>query len=183
MERLDRLAFGKGSKITLGVLIPAHSCYGMLPPTLHRFQGTAMRLITLSDHFFQMLVLPLYHLVSGIAMEREIAWSTYCLHVIVFINLLSFRVFGRQLGRVETDERSRRTSPRRRPSQPHPRRSGLRDPDEVARGITERAVARAPGLGRRLLEYLGARRTDLLEGRVEVVGPEDRRLQGPLRHE
>src|ERR1700730_6486519 len=58
---------------------------------------------------------------------------------------LPFIVFGRQLGRVETDERSRlSTSPCRLPSQQHPRRSGLRDADEVARGVAERAVARYP---------------------------------------
>src|SRR6266702_8167983 len=38
------------------------------------------------------------------------------------------------------------------------RRSGLRDADEVVRGVAERAVPRAPGLGRRLLEHLGTRR-------------------------
>src|SRR5947199_798867 len=63
------------------------------------------------------------------------------------------------------------------------RRSGLRDADEVARGVAERAVARAPGLGRRLLEHLGARRPDLLERGVEVIGAEDRSLERPLRHE
>jgi hypothetical protein len=36
------------------------------------------------------------------------------------------------------------------------RQSGLRDADEVARGVAERAVAGAPWLGRRLLEHLGA---------------------------
>ena len=63
------------------------------------------------------------------------------------------------------------------------RRSGLRDADEIARGVTERAVARAPGLGHRLLQHLGARRPDLLERGVQVVGTEDRRLQRPLRHQ
>ncbi len=61
--------------------------------------------------------------------------------------------------------------------------SGLRDADQVARGVTERAVARAPGLRHRLLQHLGARRADLLERGVEVVGTEDRRLQRALRHE
>src|SRR5687767_7228905 len=45
---------------------------------------------------------------------------------------------------------------------PGEKRSGLRDADEVARGVPEGAVARAPGLGGRLLEHLGARRPDLL---------------------
>src|SRR4051794_3393372 len=62
---------------------------------------------------------------------------------------------------------------------PTGRRSGLRDADEIARGVTERAVSRAPWLGRRLLEHLGAGRADLLERRVEVVGAEDRRLDRP----
>src|SRR5437773_9412439 len=65
-------------------------------------------------------------------------------------------------------------------SRPH---SGLRDAHEVARGVAERAVARAPRLGRRLLEYLGARGPDLLERGVEIVGAEDRSLQRALRHE
>src|SRR5664280_2460662 len=59
----------------------------------------------------------------------------------------------------------------------------LLDANEVARGVAERAVAHAPGLRRRLLEHLGARCTDLLEGGVEVVGAEDRRLQRALSHE
>src|SRR4051812_40659341 len=50
------------------------------------------------------------------------------------------------------------------------RGSGLRDADEVSRRVAEGAVARAPRLGRRLLQYLGAGRPDLLERRVEVVG-------------
>ncbi len=62
------------------------------------------------------------------------------------------------------------------------RRSGLRDADEVARGVAERAIARAPRLGRRLLEHLGTQRTDLLERGIEIVGAEDPSPQRPLRH-
>ena len=64
-----------------------------------------------------------------------------------------------------------------------PRRSGLRNADEVARGVAEGAVARSPRPRRRFLEHLGARRPDLLERGVEIVGAEDRRLQRPQRHE
>jgi len=62
------------------------------------------------------------------------------------------------------------------PSPQHPGRSGLRDADEVARGVAERTVAHSPGLRRRLLEHLGPRRANLLEGGIEVVGTEDRSL-------
>src|SRR5712691_14325 len=106
-----------------------------------------------------MLVLCLDHFIGGISTEREIACSTqlatcHCFHETRFCS-----------------EYSAANS------------SGLRDADEVARGVAERAVARAPGLGRRLLEHLGARRPDLLECVVEVVGAEDRRLQRSLQHE
>src|SRR3954452_4803308 len=58
--------------------------------------------------------------------------------------------------------------------------SGLRDPDHVPRRVPERAVARTPRLRHRLLEHLGPRGAQLLEGRVEVVGPEDGHLQRAL---
>jgi hypothetical protein len=63
------------------------------------------------------------------------------------------------------------------------RRSGLCDADEVARRVAERAVARSPRLRDRLLEHLRARRSDLLEGGVEVVGAEDRGPERALRDE
>src|SRR5262245_40455880 len=50
------------------------------------------------------------------------------------------------------------------PIGPAGRRSGLGDAHEVARGIAERAVTGAPGLGDGLLEHLGPRGADLLEG-------------------
>lgn len=61
--------------------------------------------------------------------------------------------------------------------------SGLRDADEVARGVAKGTVTGAPGLGGRLLEHLGARCPDPLERGVEIVGAEDRRLQRTLRHQ
>src|SRR3954454_4746380 len=61
--------------------------------------------------------------------------------------------------------------------------SCLRNAHEVAGGVAERAVARSPRLGCRLLEHLRARCPDLLEGGVEVVRAEDGRLHRPLRHQ
>src|SRR5436190_9944303 len=66
---------------------------------------------------------------------------------------------------------------------PRRRRSGLRDANEVARRVAERAVACTPGLRRRLLQHLGARRAHLLERCVEVVGAEDRGLERTPRDE
>ena len=107
-----------------------------------------------------------------------------CLQDIVFIRLASFIIFGRQRRRCGRDERPRLSTSRcRLPRRQHRGRSGLRDADEVARGVAECAVAHSPGLRRWLLEHLGARRPDLLEGDVEVVGAEDRSLQRPLGHE
>jgi hypothetical protein len=79
-----------------------------------------------------------------------------CLHVIVFMSLLSLYSIGRQPGRVE--QMRDFVAPHRAvaPVNVTDDGSGLRDTDEVARGITKRAVARAPRLGRRLLKHLGA---------------------------
>src|ERR1022692_476815 len=56
----------------------------------------------------------------------------------------------------------------------------LRDAHRVARGVPERAVARAPGLVDGLLQHLGAGGPHLLEGRVEIVGAEDGHRQDSL---
>src|SRR5665213_2676707 len=49
------------------------------------------------------------------------------------------------------------SSTRSLPGLRHPVRSRLGDPDEIARGVAERAVAHSPRLRRRLLEHLDAR--------------------------
>src|SRR3954451_13060939 len=59
--------------------------------------------------------------------------------------------------------------------------SCLRNAHEVAGGVAERAVARSPRLGGRLLQHLRTRCPDLLEGGVEVVRTEDARVHRPLR--
>ena len=82
-----------------------------------------------------------------------------------------------------TPTRSTRTASTRTDRRRARRPSGLRDADHVARGVAERAVARAPRLGHGLLKHLGARRADLLERGVEVVGAEDRGLERSLRDE
>jgi NAD(P)-dependent dehydrogenase (short-subunit alcohol dehydrogenase family) len=51
--------------------------------------------------------------------------------------------------------------------------SCLRDADQVARGIAERAVARAPRLIHGLLQHLGAGCPEVLEGRAEIARLED----------
>src|ERR1700676_4829077 len=47
----------------------------MLPPALHRLQGTLVSFVTACDHFVQVPVLRLYDLISGISMMREITGS------------------------------------------------------------------------------------------------------------
>jgi hypothetical protein len=59
----------------------------------------------------------------------------------------------------------------------------LHEPDQVARGVAEGAVAQAIRLVERLLDDLDARFTDPLEGRVAVLGGEDHAAQHPLGHE
>src|SRR5450755_2316334 len=56
----------------------------------------------------------------------------------------------------------------------------LRDAHRVARGVPERAVARAPGLVDGLLQHLGAGGPHLLEGRAEIAGAEDDHRQDAL---
>jgi hypothetical protein len=65
-----------------------------------------------------------------------------CLHVIVFMGLAFFQRAWPSTRTSWNDDQ-------------HPRRSGLGDADQVARGVAERAVAHSPGLGRRFLEHLG----------------------------
>jgi hypothetical protein len=63
----------------------------MLPPTLHLLQGTLVRIITTCDHFLEMAVLRLNHLISGGSVVRQITWSTHffaghCLHKARFLS-------------------------------------------------------------------------------------------------
>src|SRR5260370_41425317 len=77
MVRLDdRSVFGKGSKITLGLPIPPHSRYRLLPPTLHLLQRTLVGCVTLCDHLLEMSILRFDDLIRGHAMEWKIARST-----------------------------------------------------------------------------------------------------------
>ena len=147
----------------------------MLPPALHLLQGTFVRFIATGDDFVQVLVLRLDDRISGISAEREIAWSAqlftrHCLHE------------SRLFHSVRPSTKTVWTGREKHLAVPSDqctasKRSGLRDAHEVARGVAERTVAHSPGLRRRLLEHLGPRRPDLLEGGVEVVGAEDGSLQ------
>ena len=74
-----------------------------------------------------------------------------------------------------TDHRHIERHPTYLPGGRRQRDLGLRDPDHVARGVAERAVARAPELVHRLLQHLGAGGAHLLERGVEVGGAEQRR--------
>jgi hypothetical protein len=65
-----RSVFGKGSKVTLGLLVPPHSGNGVLPPALHVLQSTLVGVVTSGDRFFQMPILGFDDLISGISMER-----------------------------------------------------------------------------------------------------------------
>ena len=187
-----RSVFGNGSKITLCFPVPPHAGDGILPPALHLLQRTLVGVITLCDHLLQMAVLRFYDLVSGRSMERHVARSTqllagHCFHGSRFLSrhsavnegeltgtsdlVAAVRLLGRSAAVVAAHGCDRRTS------------TQLLDADEVARGVAERAVTHSPGLGCRFLEHLGARRPNLLEGGVEVVGGEDRSLQRSLGHE
>ena len=157
--------FGESGKITLHLPVPPHSCYGISPPTFHALQGAFVRVITSCDHFLQVAILRFYHRISRISMEWEVTWSTH---------LFTCHCFHKS--HIPSSKTSL-------PKPQYPGRSGLRDADDVARGVAERAVAHSPGLRRRLLEHLGPRRLDLLEGGVEVVGAEYRSLQRALGHE
>ena len=58
----------------------------MSPPILHALSGALVRFITFCDHFFQMVILRFYNLISRISMEWGITWSTHlftchCLHI------------------------------------------------------------------------------------------------------
>src|ERR1700684_4637882 len=70
---------GQGREITLGFPVPAHPRHGMLPPVLHLFQRTFVRLIARGDRFVQMLVLGLYDLVGGVAVKFELTRSAQLL--------------------------------------------------------------------------------------------------------
>ena len=59
----------------------------------------------------------------------------------------------------------------------------LGETEHVAGRVAERAVPHAVGLVDRLLQNLGARRAELLEGRVAVVGGEDQPGQQALGHQ
>src|ERR1039458_483702 len=72
-------AFGKSSKVTLGLPIPPHAFDGVLPPALHLLQGTFVRRVTLSDHLLEMTILRLDDLVCGHALVRRIARATQLL--------------------------------------------------------------------------------------------------------
>src|SRR4051812_32865835 len=51
-------------ELPLGVLVPAHSLDGVLPPTLHVLQGVFVRGVTRCDRIPEVLVLRLDHLVG-----------------------------------------------------------------------------------------------------------------------
>ena len=188
MMRLgDRSVFGKSSEITLGRPIPPHSRNGVSPPAPHRLQRTCVRVITPSDAFLQVLVLQLDDLIGGTSMDREVTWSTqlltgHCLHESRFL-FVEFTFVNDDRWNGCEDSFQQISVPSVPVMTKIVGRSGLRDADEVARGVAERAVANPPGLGRRLLEHLGARRANLLEGGVEVVRVEDRSLQRSLHDE
>lgn len=131
----------------------------MLPPTLHVPQGTLVSFITICDDISQVMILSLYYLISGIPAEQELTWST---------QLTTCHGFhgSRRLSRdsaVSQDEWDHEGLSRHL-SVPFVRfvnaaagRSVCRlNADQVARGVTKRAVAHTPWLGRRLLEHLGA---------------------------
>src|SRR5687768_7421655 len=101
----------------------------------------------------------------------------------------ALRTLGRVNSRSETGASPRRTSgclsttPAAygvRGRRPHTARLALRDADEVAGGVAERAVAGAPALVHRLLEDVGPGGPDLLERGVEVVGGEHQPVEHAL---
>ena len=120
---------GEGSKITLYLPIPPHSGYRFSPPSFHALEGALVRVITAGHHFFEMAILRFYHLISRISVEGEITWTTH---------LSTCHRLHKALHPFIATPLPQSTW--------HPGTSGLRNADEVARGVAERAVAHSPGL-------------------------------------
>ncbi len=71
----------------------------MLPSALHLLECTYLRFITFGDDFVQILVLRLYHLISGVSVERENHGPPSRWHVMVFIDHITFPLLFKVLGR------------------------------------------------------------------------------------
>src|SRR4051794_27517103 len=70
---------GKPREGALRGPVPPHARDGVLPSALHLVQGGSMRLVPGRDGLLQVLVLRLDHFVSGVPVQREIAWSAQLL--------------------------------------------------------------------------------------------------------
>src|SRR5207248_10735565 len=92
-----RSVFGEIGEVTLDGSIPAHPRDGMLPPTLHRFQGARVRVIAGCDDLVEVTVLRLDDSVSGFTLQPNVARPTqlltrHRLHRLLLLPVLILRL-------------------------------------------------------------------------------------------
>src|SRR6202040_1806689 len=68
--------FGEIGEVALGSPIPAHPGDGVLPPTLHLFEGTGVRVIAARDHISEMTILCLDDRVSRVSLQLTVTRPT-----------------------------------------------------------------------------------------------------------
>jgi hypothetical protein len=71
--------FGEIGEVALDSPIPTHPGDGVLPPTLHRLEGTGVRVIATCNHIFQMTILCLDDRVSRVSLQPIVTRPTHLL--------------------------------------------------------------------------------------------------------
>src|SRR5262245_4022211 len=90
LRMTSRSVFWKSCEVALGSAVPAEAGERIAPPALHGLQGTLVRCVTARDHFLEVTILRLYHLIGVGSLERKVTRSTHLLACHRLHDLFSF---------------------------------------------------------------------------------------------